>query len=66
VAKREHFLTFSWAHLAGIIFFAAGAWLSEGPLFVVVVGVIALTVIGVYYAIWRWLQNRSTDPSRPR
>lgn len=66
MAERKHFFTFSLAHLAGIIFVAAGAWLSEGPLFVVVVGVIALTLIGVYLAIWRWLQSRSTDPSRPR
>lgn len=60
VAKREHFFTFSWAYLAGLIFVATSAWLSEGPLFVVVVGAIAVAVIGVYYAIWRWLQSRST------
>jgi hypothetical protein len=45
---------------AGVIFFAASAWLSEGPLFVVVVSLIAVAVMGVYYAIWRWLQSRST------
>jgi hypothetical protein len=60
VAKREHFFNFSWAYLAGLIFVAASAWLSAGPLFVVVVGAITVAVIGVYYAIWRWLQNRST------
>jgi hypothetical protein len=60
VAKRQHFFTFRWAYLAGVIFFAASAWLSEGPLFVAVVSLIAVAVMGVYYAIWRWLQSRST------
>lgn len=59
VAKREHFFTFRWAYLPGLIFVVASAWLSEGPLFVVVVGAIAVAVIGVYYASWRWLQSRS-------
>jgi hypothetical protein len=60
VTRRERFFTFSWAYLAGLIFVAVGAWLSEGPLFVLVVGLIAVALIGGYYAIWKWLQGRQT------
>ncbi len=44
--KREHFFTFNWGYLAGVTFFAASAWLSEGPLFILVVSLIAGVVFG--------------------
>lgn len=62
VANREAFFTFNWLYLVGLICFIAGAWLSEGPVFVVVVCAIGVAITGVYYLVWRWRQDRTARP----
>ena len=59
VAGQEQFFRFNWMYLPGLIFATAAAWVSQGPVFVVVVVAVAAVVIGVYYAVWRWVKDRS-------
>jgi hypothetical protein len=58
VAKREHFFEFSWPRLLVMLFALLSAWVSQGPLFVLVVSAIAGLGVGAYYLVWRWMRDR--------
>lgn len=58
MAKREHFFEFSWPLVCTLMFTLLGAWLTQGPLFVLVVCAITGLGIGAYYLVWRWLRER--------
>jgi membrane protein implicated in regulation of membrane protease activity len=64
VAGRERFFEFNWVYFIGLVAFAIGGWVAEGPWLVLGSLAVAALIAAGWYPFWRRKQRRRNQGFR--